>query len=242
MRTLSRSLGLAALCAALIGISTDAFAQGIGGAGVKENLDLPFDAVGENESEEDAPEVVIFYGQQLEGDGFFYTVDRSGSMQDRGELARAKQEIARNISEFSNRTQFGVVFFDAQILKFPSNGRPVEANSSMKAAALGWVTGVQGGGGSCCQAGLLQALNFANLASAKRKVVVYVGDGGGTCSASGINEQQYLDRTIQAVGAANYQRAQINTVGVLMGADRQMQERFLQNLARQHGGTYKRIN
>lgn len=241
MRTLARSLGLAAFCVALIGISTDVFAQGIGGAvGLKENLDLPFDAAGDNESEEDAPEVVIFYGQQLEGDGFFYTVDKSGSMQDSGELPRAKQEIARNISEFSNRTQFAIVFFDSQLQRFPSGGRPVEANASMKAAAIGWVTGIPGGSGSCCQAGILAALNFANMASAKRKVVVYVGDGGGTCG--GGNEQQYLDQTIQAVGTANYQRAQINTVGVLMGADRQMQERFLQNLARQHGGTYKRIN
>ena len=94
---------------------------------VKENLDLPFDAVGESESEEDAPEVVIFYGQQLEGDGFFYTIDRSGSMQDSGELGRAKQEVSRNVSEFSFRTQFGVVFFDSGLQRFPSSGRPVEA-------------------------------------------------------------------------------------------------------------------
>ena len=54
----------------------ESFAQ----SGVKENLDLPFDALGENEEEEDAPEVVNFYTVTLEGDGFFYIIDRSGTM------------------------------------------------------------------------------------------------------------------------------------------------------------------
>jgi hypothetical protein len=232
----------ALLCVGLVGFSAaDLSAQGIGGGstGLKENLDLPFDAVGESESEEDAPEVVIFYGTQLEGDGFFYTIDRSGSMQDSGELGRAKQEVSRNISEFSARTQFGVVFFDLGLQRFPSSGRPVEASASMKSAALGWITGMRGGRGSCCQLGLLTALRYANMSSAKRKVIVYVGDGGGTCN--GESETAYHARTLQAVASQNYQRAQINAVGVLMGG-RTNQERFLQNLVRQHGGTYKRIN
>ena len=101
---------------------------------------------------------------------------------------------------------------------------------------------MRGGRQSCCQAGILTALRYANMSSAKRKVIIYVGDGGGTCGASGLGEQAYLDRTLQAVASQNYQRAQINSVGVLMGNSRQMQERFLQNLCRQHGGTYKRIN
>ena len=226
-----------------VGFVANLSAQGIGNAGgLKENLDLPFDAVGESESEEDAPEVVIFYGESLEGDGFFYTIDRSGSMQDSGELGRAKQEVSRNVSEFSSRTQFAVIFFDAGLQRFPSSGRPVDASASMKSAALGWITGMRGGGGSCCQAGILTALRYANMSSAKRKVIIYVGDGGGTCGASGLGEQAYLDRTLQVVESQNYQRAQINAVGVLMGNSRQTQERFLQNLARQNGGTYKRIN
>jgi hypothetical protein len=231
------------LCLGFFALTVDVPAQGIGGTvGLKENLDLPFDAVGEEDTEEDSPEVVTFYGTQLEGDGFFYTVDRSGSMQDSGELARAKQEISRNVSEFSARSQFGVNFFDAGIQTFPSSGRAVEASPGMKAAALGWVAGMSGGSGSCCELGLSRALRMANTCSARRKVIVYVGDGGGTCSASGLGEQQYLDRTLAIITGQNYQRAQINTIGVLMGTDRQMQERFLQQLARANGGTYKRIN
>ena len=166
-------------CCATLGFCVDTMAQNVGSVGIKENLDLPVDAVGENITEEDAPEVVIFYGQQLEGDGFFYAVDRSGSMSDRGELARAKQEISRNIQEFSDRTEFGIVFFDSGVLRYPSTGRPIEATAGMKSAGLSWIAAVGGGSGSCCQQGLLAALQFAHFSAAPRKVVCDVGGGGG---------------------------------------------------------------
>ena len=233
----------ALFCCGLMSLCVAASAQSVGSAGTKENLDLPVDAGGENiTEEEDAPEVFIFYGQQLEGDGFFYCVDRSGSMQDRGELARAKQEISRNIQEFSDRTEFGVVFFDSQVIQHPNTGRPIEASPGMKSAALSWISAVGGGSGSCCQRGLLAALRFANLASSQRKVVCYVGDGGGTgpCGGTG-GESGYLNQTLQVVQQQNYQRVTINTIGVMMGG-RTTQETFLRNLSRANGGTYKRIN
>ncbi len=232
---------LCGLLCARLGVELPA--QDIGnGSDFKENLDLPYGVAADSDPDETVPDLPIFFGMQLEGDGFFYAIDRSGSMQDSGELGRAKQEVSRNVSEFSSSTQFAVIFFDAGLQRFPSGGRPVEASASMKSAASGFITSVRGGRQSCCQAGILTALRYANMSSARRKVIVYVGDGGGTCSASGLGEQAYLDRTLQVVESQNYQRAQINAVGVLMGNSRQTQERFLQNLTRQNGGTYKRIN
>jgi hypothetical protein len=212
-------------------------AQELGG--LKDNLDLPLDAIGESTETEESVEVVVFYGQNLEGDGFFYTIDRSGSMQDSGELARAKQEISRNVSEFSDRTQFGIVFFDARVNRFPSSGRPVEANPGMKAAALSWVAGMAGGSGSCMMEGVRAALDMASFASAKRRVVVYVGDGGGTCM--GANEQDYLKKMVATVTSQNYNRVIINCIGVLMDASRTMQENFMKQLAQANGGAYRRI-
>jgi len=211
------------------------FAQGALAGGTKENLDLPFDAIGENEEEEDAPEVVTFYGTQLEGDGFFYVIDKSGSMRDAGELEIAKREVIRNITEFSERVQFGVVLFDANVVKFPSSGQPADANPAMKASAIAFVTSTPSAGGSCCQAGLLAALRMSQQASARRKVITYVGDGGGTCQ--GANEQDYLKVTLATVTGQNYQRAVINTIGVLS----QIQEDFLRSLAAANGGTFTRI-
>ena len=215
-----------------------AAAQSLGGGFQKANLDLPFDAdAGEGEEDEDAPEIIQFYGQTFEGDGTFVAIDRSGSMQNSGELDIAKREVTRMITEFSDKAYFGIVFFDKQILKYPTSGRAAKANPSMKAGAISWVQTVAGGVGSCCQEGLIAALTFANSAPAKRKVVVYVGDGGGTCK--GQNEQTYLTSTLAAFKGANFQRAQCNAIGVLeVGAS---QERFLRSLASSNGGSYTKV-
>ncbi len=233
-----RSLYLIVVCLGCFGLTQLLSAQDIGG-GLKENLDLPLDAMGEPGDEEDPPEVVTFYGQNLEGDGFFYAVDRSGSMQQSGELARAKQEVSRNVSEFSSKTEFAVVFLDSGIQKFPSSGRPAQASPGMKSAALSWVSGIPGGGGSCMMQGVREALKFSNLSSAKRKVVVYVGDGGGTCH--GAAEAQYLKEMISTITGANFQRVQINCIGVLMGSSRAMHRNYMKQLAAANGGSYREI-
>jgi Mg-chelatase subunit ChlD len=211
-------------------------AQSVGGGGTKENLDLPFDALGQAEDEEDAPEIVTFYGQQLEGDGFFYVIDRSGSMNDSGELNIAKREVVRNVSEFSERVQFGIIFFAADALKFPSSGQPADASPGMKQAAINFTNSTPWAHQSCVQKGMAAILQMANQSTSKRKVIVYVGDGGGTC---GGDEATYLRQCVTLVGSLNYQRIQINTIGVLQ--QQPINEAFMKQLATSNGGTFTRV-
>ena len=234
MKGLLRSLVAVVFFCFALGQTTLVDAQTLTGGALKANLDLPFDAgllTGEGE-DEDAPEIITFYAQQYEGDGVFFTIDRSGSM-NQGELQIAKREVSRSIMEFSDRVQFGIVFFDRGITKFPANGRAADATPSMKAAGLNWVQSVPGGGGSCCREGLAEALKYSNTSSSRRKVVIYVGDGGGSCNGGG---GSYLKQTLSVVKAQNFQRAQVNTVGVMMS--RGGAEQFLKSLARMNGGTY----
>jgi Mg-chelatase subunit ChlD len=237
--SMNRLSSLTAVFVFCFALSPLLHAQTLAGGALKANLDLPFDAglFNDDGEEEDAPEIITFYSQQYEGDGIFYAIDRSGSMQTSGELDIAKREVSKNIREFSSRVQFGIVFFDRGITKFPAGGRPTEANSAMKAAGINWVQSVPGGGGSCCQQGLIEALKYANTSSASRKVVVYVGDGGGTCN--GANEQTYLNQTLGVVKSQNFQRAQINAVGVLDVSS--IGENFLRSLASGNGGSYVKI-
>ncbi len=216
-------------------------AQSLAGGALKANLDLPFNAglFNDDGEDEDAPEIITFYSQQYEGDGIFYAIDRSGSMRDSGELDIAKREVGKNIREFSSRVQFGIVFFDLGITKFPAGGRATEASSAMKAAGTNWLQSIPGGSGSCCKEGLMEALKYANTSSATRKVVVYVGDGGGTCSLSGGGEDSYLKQTLSMVKSQNFQRAQVNTVGVLQLNN--LRENFLRSLASGNGGSYVKI-
>jgi len=218
----------------VLGCGAPALAQSAGAGGVKENLDLPFDAIGENGDEEDAPEIVTFYGVQLEGDGFFYVIDRSGTMAN-GELQVAKREVIKNITEFTERVQFGVFFFDAGLMKFPSSGQPADANPAMKASAISFVSSTPNGGGTCPQAALLAALRMSQQASARRKVIVFLSDGHTACS--GADGPQYKAATIAAVSAQNFQRAVVNTIGVVEIID----EEFLRSLAGSNGGTYTKV-
>jgi len=215
-------------------VSSPAFAQESGGGGSKANLDLPVDAAGQEEEEEEAPEIVIFYGQEFEGDGIFFCCDKSGSM--RGERwKRCQQEVLKNVSQFSDRVQFGIVFFDTTVEKFPNTHKPAEANPAMKAAAQVWVKSVQTGSGSWYKEGLIHALNFANAATVKRRLIIVLGDGEVHCRNQ---EAGYEAKCLSEVKSRNSSGVKINTLCILCtsGAD------FMKTLATQNGGTFATVH
>ncbi len=177
------------------------------------------------------------YGKELIADGIFFVVDSSGSMQDSGELQIAKREMIRVITELKPETQFGVVFFNRSVSKFPASGQAAEANDAMKTAAASYIQSVSAGSGSCMQAGLGAAVNFAYSSAAPRAAILYIGDGGGTCS--GQDESIYLAETLATITQANAGRARIHTFGVLQIP--LLNEKFLKDLAEQNGGTYTSV-
>ena len=69
--------------------------------------------------------------------------------------------------------------------------------------------------------------------------MVYLGDGGGHCSASGSNQEAYLTKTLAVVKSQNFQRAQINAIGVVQLEP--IGENFLRSLASSNGGSYVKI-
>lgn len=179
-----------------------------------------------------------FYGAQYVGGGVSFVVDRSGSMMDSGELQIAKREIVSAIESLPEDAEFGIVFFDAAISKFPSSDAPARATSQNKAEAIAWVQEVTFGGGSCIRSGLLQGLEYARSSTARRRVLIYVGDGGGTCG--GI-ESEYLADTVESVTRENAGQTPVHCVGVLMEG-RTLQESYLRQLAVRNGGAYRRVN
>jgi hypothetical protein len=212
--------------------------EGRGGqAATKENLDLPFDAFANSEEEEEAPEVIFFYGQQYEGDGFYFCLDRSGSTAN-GELDIEKRETIRTIQQFSKKVYFAIVFYDQGLMKWPSTGRPAEASGGMKAQAVAWLSTIRSGSGTCVREGLMESLNFANRSPAKHNQIIYLGDGGTTCQ--GHNAADYGRQTLAQVTAANFKRHTLNAIcaGTDLSAT---DENFCKTLASLNGGTYKRV-
>lgn len=178
-------------------------------------------------------------GNGFSADGIFWVVDRGGSMLDSGELNLAKREVLRVLGALSSRAQFGVIFFDRGISRFPAEGKPAAATQGLKDAATSFVKETQGGHASCVQEAFAAALGFVGASTAQRNAIVYIGDGGGTCPQSGEEEPMYLQETLPLVTEANAGRARIYTIGVPgITPDR---ERFLENLARNNGGSYVRM-
>jgi len=252
--------GLIAL-ALLVGLSVATvlgLSQDVGNSEKRIDLDLP---VNEGDpwktEEEEAPAIIFFYGQQFEGDVFVFCVDRSGSMADQGELARAKREICRNIREFSEETEFAVCFFDTDVLMWPPHERPVKATAQNRAVACAWVESVGIGDLSCPKEGLTRSLQTINRSKKERRNILYVGDGGGTCfkrgwengcppeisaNPEGEFETWYLAETLEKVDQLNNKNVSINTVGVKMRAEFDVHHNFVRVLAERNEGTSRRID
>jgi hypothetical protein len=71
------------------------------GTGVKRPLDLPSGGKGDDEDEEDAPETISFYGGEYEGDGFFWCLDKSGSMDWGNLIGQLKSEMSESLNQLS---------------------------------------------------------------------------------------------------------------------------------------------
>jgi hypothetical protein len=210
---------------------------GGGGGAPKQNLDLPFDAAGENEEEEEAPEIVVFYGQQYEGDGIFFCCDKSGTMKEGTKFKRLQQEVIKNISQFSEKVQFGIVFFDSGLVKFPASGKPADANAAMKAAGMAMVMSTSPGSGTCTKPALVTCLTFASQSSAKRRLIIYLSDGGQTCANQ--DPAQYGEQCLAETTQRNTSRVHINAICI--GANGQVDEVWMRKLAAENNGAYARI-
>ncbi len=207
-----------------------AFAQSGPGAIFKENLDLPLDAIGEEEEEHDDIESIVFFGQSYEGDGIFYCLDRSGST--RGHAIRMEKiEVLKNLKDFSEKVQFAITFYDKGLIHYPQTSRPAKASPAQKAAASAWLQSIQSGSGSCFGLGLIKCLDFANQSSAKRNVIIYLGDGCPTCP--GDRGPQYSQKILSQVKTLNYKNHTISSIAV-----GDICPEFPKALANQNGGTY----
>jgi uncharacterized protein with von Willebrand factor type A (vWA) domain len=215
--------------------------QGIAGGAepssldLKENLDLPFNSQGGSDDDEEAPEIIVFYGQQYEADGIFFCCDKSGSMRLAGKFEKLQREVIKNLQTFTTRVQFGIVFFDSHLERFPPSGRPAQATSDMKAAGMNMVLSSRCGGGTCPKPALVASLDFANQASSRRKVIIYLSDGLNSCP--GLDMTVYNDDILREVRRRNTSGVRINTIALGDKTD----EEWMRTLAMQNNGTFARI-
>ncbi len=222
-------------------LSSGAHAQESAVTNLKSNLDLPFEAVGGIEEEEEyVPEIVVFYGQLYEANGIFFCCDISRSMEG-APFKRLQQEVIENIRQFSDRSEFGIVLFNSIPYLFPPSGKPARATKEVKAAAEQWIRSIKPAGASCYQPALLNTLNFANQCTVRRKVIITLGDGMGGLKncCPGYDQSSYKEETLTSVSQRNFFKVNINAI--CLGSVTDVDEAWMQRLARENNGRYARI-
>jgi hypothetical protein len=163
----------------------------------------------------------------------FFVVDRSGTAA--SSLEDYKRLIEATLPELGPKGEFGIVFVDRGTLQYPLKVPPAKADASGRKAATDFLRGVRMGPGSCPLEGFIAALEFADKATAGRKIIYYLGDGGGTCR--GMKEEDYLELTSDTIAQRNHGRVEIHALAV--GAA-EVSENFLLFLTDKHGGSYTR--
>jgi hypothetical protein len=166
---------------------------------------------------------------EAEYDGVFVVVDRSGGFY--FGLPYAKELMTRMIEDFSPESSYGVVFADRGVTQFPHSGQPAHGDPSFRASALEFVASVSGGAGSCIENGLQAALQLASSSPARKKAILYIGDGGGTCDGSA--EEEYLESAVENVVKANKGYADFWAVGVNVNS---LHRSFLRDLTEINAG------
>jgi len=217
-----------------------ACAQDLGGqrvsAALKANLDLPYDALVErsSEDEEKAPQIVSFFGASYETEAIIFCLDRSSSMADAGGWEDLQRELARAVSELSEDTDFGLVFFGEDTKVYPESKKPARATEAEKKSALEFARALAPQSWTCLLPGLSDALTMAQASRKARRTVVLLSDGKPTCQ--GVNYFEYLDQVRAEARSRAGATITIHTIGT--GAD--VNDPFLSELARTHRGTYRR--
>ena len=193
------------------------------------NLDLPYNASGGDDSEEedeDWVEVVRFYEVSFETNAVVFCLDGSQSMFERnGRWETQKQEITKAILDLNSRAMFGVVVWSKGVTTFRRTLQP--ATIENKRMALHFVNSRRSRAGQALSEGLIESLKMIRKSDMKHLAVVLTSDGQPNNLRGG--------KLFSASLAANPGRkAQVHTISI-GGASAD----FMKKLASIHGGQHR---
>lgn len=202
-------------------------------------LDLPVSGVGGDDTDEDAPETIIFYGGEYEGDSFAFIIDTSGSMWYEDRLETAKQELISSLNSLSDQAEFCIVAFSHGLNTYSTT--MVRATPNAKVSAAVWVTSLSPQGSTCIDLATVQGLNIINASPkpASRKKVILLGDGAQSCS--GLMTPEVHEQVLADISLANWDRISIDTV-FLGNATWDQAILLFQDIAAHNNGAFRTIN
>jgi hypothetical protein len=225
---MSKSLAILLVMSVALGTTGWIVAQS-DGTGVKRPLDLPSGGKGDDEDEEDAPETISFYGGEYEGDGFFWCLDRSCSMDWGNLIGQLKAEMTESISQLSDESEFSIVAFSSGYTFW--SPIPREANAGNRSSAIAFVQSLSADGGTCLAPAGVYTITISNMCNQEHKQILVLSDGEPNCPGP--------PETLAAMTSANWQHTPINTIYIASDAGGTA---FMQQLAAMNGGTFSTPN
>ena len=191
-------------------------------------LDMPSGGGGAGDTQEDAPETIVFYGMDYEGDAFFWCLDKSGSMDWDGAIDDLKQEVNSAILSLSPAAEFSLVAFSSNTLVWSPS--PQAARLAEKTAALSWVNSLYAEGWTCLAPAAIQILSICNQSSHSSRQVIILSDGAPFC-----NNVDTSSQALSEISQANWQQVPIHTI--FIGSD-SAGIAFMQTLATMNQGSF----
>ena len=220
----------------LLGFSTLGSASDTA-AGLKRPLDLPSGGrPADGEEEEDAPETILFYGSEFEGDCFVWCFPAYGFCGETTVFTAIKAEINAALVQLSDNSDFDLVCFNSTTYLW----RPVvsPANANNKALATAWMNSMVPIESHCIVEAATTALGILQAASSDHKQMVLCGAREPYCNGQGGGD--YVAGALLDITAANYEGTPIHTI-YFSTTFYSGEQAFYQQLANMNSGTFREV-
>lgn len=180
-------------------------------------------------AEEVASEGGHYYGMPIYADKLMFVLDVSGSMQG-ARFAAAKRELLQAVNGLRSEVRFGIIVFNSSVGRWQPH--LVAADARHKKLAEKFVEGLNPQASTATFDALSAALEY------DVEAIYFLTDGapnGGQIVAP--------PAIVQTVTGTNQlRRISIYTIGLAPGAPGSITDAFLQTLAEQNLGTYRRVD
>ncbi|MCI0650579.1 MAG: hypothetical protein L0Z55_01705 [Planctomycetes bacterium] len=198
----------------------------------KQPLDLPAGGQGTSEDDEDAPETIVFYGQEIEGDAFFWCLPAYSFCGDTTVFEAIKAEVTDSVNSLSVRSKMDLVAYNSETYVW--RPRAQNASQSNKASAISWMDTLTTTESQCLLPAGLTTIDISNACNREGKNMIFLGGNSPHCGAS--TGAAYEEQCLEELTAANSERTPLHTVFV--AAVYTSGQSFWESLAAMNGGTY----
>jgi hypothetical protein len=204
---------------------------------VKRPLDLPAGGrPADGDEEEDAPETIMFYGSELEGDCFVWCFPAYGFCGETTVFTAIRAEISAALGQLSNNSDFDLVCYNSTTYVWRPTVCP--GNVQNRALATAWMNSMVPTEFHCIVEAATTSLGILQAASSDYKQLILCGAHEPFCNGQG--GPDYVAGALLEITGANYEGTPIHTV-YFTTTFYNGESAFYQQLANMNSGSFREV-